>query len=280
MISVPAGQNYFAWQVTSHGNTTRPALAMGPALTPGNNTKGSYTQLFSALANDAYGILIQFNNNSRSSAGRNSLVDVGIDAAGGSSYSVLIPDLINSGAVDAGKGGIYYYFPLFIKAGATLGVRGSVNDATVQTINVLATVFGQPKNPEMCKTGSFVTAYGVTAASSSGTGVTSGTTSEGSWTSLGTSSADHWWWQQGLGCDNNAMSAIMYACDLGLGDATNKDVVILDQIWGSDTSERMVNFLPFGGCERFAPSGTKVYGRIQCSGTPNTPLSMIAYGMG
>lgn len=253
---------------------------MGQSVTPGNNTKGSYTQLFSAIANQAWGIQILFNNNSASGGARDCIVDIGVDEAGGTSYSVVIPDLICTGAVAVDKGGIAYYFPLKIKSGSTIAARASVNNGTVGTIRCWAILYGLPKRPESCRTGSYVTAYGVVSATSKGTDVTSGTTSEGAWTNLGTTSAPHWWWQQGMGLNNSDTGARVYALDLGIGDGSNKDVVIQDQTWGSDTSERLVNTSPLGGCEHDTPSGTDVYGRIQCSGTPDTGLSMIAYGLG
>lgn len=236
--------------------------------------------MFSAVANRVYGIQLVLAGNNAAAAARDALVDIGIDEAGGSSYTGKIPDLICTGAVNNDKGGISFYFPLGIKAGSTIAARASVNNATVGTIYVWATLFGLPRNPESCRVGSFVEAIGVVSATSKGTDVTSGSTSEGAWTSLGSTANPCWWWQQGMGLNNSNTGARVYALDLGVGDGSNKDVVIQDQTWGSDTSERLVNTMQLLGCERHVPAGTNVYGRIQCSGTPDSGSSMVAYALG
>ena len=280
MLVVPSLGRDFGWILSSHGNSTRPTTSMGQSVTPGNNTKGSWVQLFSAIANQAYAITIMINNNSVSSAARDAIVDIGIDEAGGTSYSVKIPDLLGSCATTVDKTGVMYHFPLGIKAGSTIAARASVNNATVGALRVWAMLYGLPKYPELCRYGSYVTAYGITSGSSAGTSITPGTTSEGSWTSLGTTSQPHWWWQQGMGINNSSMNIKLYTMDLGIGDGSNKQVVILDQLWGTDSSERVMNTPVMWGCEYDAPSGVGVYGRMQCHSSVDTGISMAAYGLG
>ena len=257
---------------------------MGVAVTPGNNTKGAYATLISAanFANDAYGILIHINSGATSAAARDMLIDIGTDPAGGTTFGVVIPDLLGSAAGTAiVGGGIWYYFPLFIKAGSTLGARASVNNATVGTVRVNAIVYGRPRRPEYVKAGQKVTAYGITAGTSSGTAVTSGTTSDGTWTALATAIAErNWWWQVGVGVNNGTITAVNYTADLAAGDATNKDMLIEDHTYYGDTAENWscspVNIM---SGENAVASGVNVYGRLQCSGTAITGLSMAAYGM-
>lgn len=104
----------FAWKRDSIG-TTRPANGMGATVTPGNNTKGSYAQVFTALEHDVYFIAIQINNATATGV-VNTLIDIGVDPAGGTSYTVLIPDLIAPGASGllgnsaTGGGGHWYCF--------------------------------------------------------------------------------------------------------------------------------------------------------------------------
>ncbi|MGH7949134.1 MAG: hypothetical protein ACREQF_07925, partial [Candidatus Binataceae bacterium] len=136
---VPHGNlGTFAYRADSIG-TTRPAANMGATVTPAQNSKGSYAQVFTALAFDAYFIAIQINSNNAAAAARDTIIDIGVDPAGGTSYTVLIPDLLGScasnlAAISATAGcGIWYYFPLWIKAGSTIGARASVNNATVGT---------------------------------------------------------------------------------------------------------------------------------------------------
>ena len=114
-LYVPYHQD-FKWQLAS--TSTRPAAAYGSVITPGLNTMGSWVQLLTGaqMANDAYGILININNSSTSATTRNILLDVGVDNAGGTSYTVKIPYLMGGHAspYNIGSGGIWYYFPLFI----------------------------------------------------------------------------------------------------------------------------------------------------------------------
>lgn len=282
-LLVPPGFDQFQWWQTAHGLSTRPAAAMGVSVTPGNNSKGSYATLISAgnVVNDVYGILIHINSGFTTATARDCIVDIGTDPAGGTSFGVVIPDLLGSCSGDATFGGHWYYFPLAIKAGSTIGARASQNGVTT-AIRVNCRIFGRPTRPELCKTGSRVTAYGITGASSNGTSVTSGTTSEGSWTSLATNIAErNWWWQMGMGVNDSTMSALCYHADLGAGDATNKTMLIEDQLYWSDATERLNNS-PIGVLmgETDVASGVNVYGRLQCSGTADAGLSLAGYGLG
>jgi hypothetical protein len=69
--------------------------------------------------------------------------------------------------------------------------------------------------------------------------------------------------------------------DLGVGDGTNNRIVILDKTVGTVTTEAVAVGPPQAWqCGADVPSGTGVYGRMQCSGTQDANLSMIAYGVG
>jgi hypothetical protein len=279
MLFVPHASQQFAFRASNH--TTRPSTTFGTSVTPGNNTMGGWQQLLSGatVAQDVFGIMIQINNGS--GASRDILVDIGVDPAGGSSYSVVIPYLIGSCAGANGFGGIWYYFPLWIRAGSSIAARASVNNATVGTVRVYAKVFGQPQNPENIKVGTYVDAHGITTGTSNGTAITSGTTSEGAWTTLNASTTRQaWWWQMGFGINNGTITALVWSMDLGIGDGSNKAVVIEDLIAYTDTSERINYANPAMGCEFDTPAGSGVYGRLQCSGTVVTGLSVAAWSLG
>lgn len=275
---VPNGGNEFGWMVQNQ--TSRPAGFFGTAFTPGQNTKGSWAQLLSAIANDCYMVEICINNVSVSAAARDMLVDIGIDEAGGTSYTVKIPDLIGSCASTMDSlGGIWYKFPLFIKAGSTIAARGSVNNASVGSGRVWIKVYGRPKFPEMCRVGSRVEALGVTSASSNGTAVTPGTTSDGTWTSIGTTSVPAWWWQAGVGVNDSTMATLNNTLDVAVGSA-GEVPLITDQLWRSDASERHSNFLVATGCEKDVAASTTIYARLQCSTTPDSNMSVVVYALG
>lgn len=273
--------NEFRWQLQT--TTGRPAVNYGTSVTPGNNTYGSYAQLISgaSVTHDVYGILININSNSSVAASRNTLVTIGVDRAGGTSYTDIIPHLLGSAAsplFGACGPGIQYYFPLFIKAGSSIGAKASVNNGTVGTLRAYATLYGMPSRPDLIKVGSYVQAIGVTTGSSQGTTITSGTTSEGSWTSLGSPTKPCWWWQLGFGADDSSLNEC-YALDLSAGDASNKRIITEDFFVNVSTAEQ-ISFGPlWGGLCNVATSDT-IYGRMQCKGSVDSSLSMAAYGLG
>lgn len=280
LMNMPYGGDEFQWK-TSNVDGTRPGGAIGTSVTPGNNTKGSWVQLLSGLAYEAIDVEVQINSGSSSAAARDILVDIGYDPAGGTSYSVLIPDLLGScagGLADLGP--CVYHFPLKIPAGATVAARASINNGTVGTVRVIINVKGRPAHPTLHKVGTYVVAVGITSGSSSGTAITPGTTSDGSWTSLGSPSKPAWHWQLGFGVSDSTMSALCYYGDLSVGDGTNYSLIIKDMLWRTDGSERSSFYNPSSGCEKYVGTGGTLYARIQCSGTADAGISAAAYGVG
>lgn len=280
----PKGACSYGWSFSSTG-ATRVAAAWGTSVTPGNNTMGTAVQVLSSanVAKDCFGITVNFNSNGVSTAARDTICDIVVDPAGGTSWSVLLPQLLASsasGAFGAFGSGINYFFPIFIKAGSSVGCRASVNNATVGTLRCALRVVGAPRDAREVTVGTRCVAVGVTAGTSTGTAVTPGTTSEGSWTSLGTLAAGDqpWYWQYGMGVNNGTITAVAYSGDLGIGDASNKAIVGEDRVWCGTTAEV---FYDNGVQEAFyqAKGGDIVYGRLQASGTAITGLSMAAYGV-
>lgn len=269
--------NRWLWSFDSR--TDRPSTTDGTSTTPGNNSKGSYSAAIVSSANmaaDAWWIEIYVSSGAASAAARDTLVDIGMDPAGGTSYSVLIPDLLApSSAPYATFGGIQYSFPLHIPAGAQLAARTSVNGGAGNP-RVAIAVYGQPTNPDMRWKGTAVEALGIVAASSRGTTVTSGTTSEGAWTSLGTASFDSWYVDVGFGIQNTAMSALGHHMDLSHGASGGDVIDLVDSLASTTAAEQVTKYASSQSfCE--IPAGATVYGRMQCSGTPVSGLSMAAY---
>jgi hypothetical protein len=128
--------------------------------------------------------------------------------------------------------------------------------------------------------GSKVIAYGISTGTSTGTAVTPGTTSEGTWTSLGTiATGDNpWFWQYGVGINQGTITAVGYTGDLGIGDASNKAIVGEDRVWQGTTGEQWYDD-GYGIHHYQAKEGDIVYGRLQCSGTAVSGISMAAYGV-
>jgi hypothetical protein len=281
MLHALSGAGDFGWSAGNMLGARPLATTYGHSITPGNNTKGTYVQLLAgaSVARDVFGVYVVVSANAVSTAARDTLLDIGVDPAGGSSYSVLLPDLLVSSANTYLVFGIAYYFPIWIRAGSSVAARASVNNATVGTLRTAITVYGSPKDRRLVRVGTKCKAYGIDAANSTGTAITSGTTSEGSWTALGsTVSERNWWWQLGFGINNAAMTNVIYHCDLAYGDATNNVMLFENRLASTTTLEQVSVPLSVGG-DRAVPSGGTCYGRMQASATPDAGLSLAAYGV-
>ena len=276
MLHVPGGAFSFAAIQTNLPG--QPLATGGTAVTPVVGSKGNWAVVFAALDNDTFGLIVQVQNSRTSAANRTYVVDVGIGGAG--SEQVIIPDVIGSNAVPnngIGGGGLWYYFPIFIPAGTRIAVRAQGNVTT--SCRVIVKAMQQPANPSMVKTCGHVEKIGLTGIT--GTSVTSGTTSEGSWTLLGTTSRDLWWWQLGVQvpvADTVHVLAVSH-WDVAVGNGTNFQMIMQDVIFQTSTTEEAGKPLHVLGCEAFVPSGASIYVRAQADVTPD-PFEAAVYGAG
>lgn len=283
MLHVPTGAGAFGASVPSWG-ATRPSATNGAAVTPGVGTKGSWVQLFAAQNADTYGVMININSNNGSAASRGTALDFGWDEAGGTSYQVRIPDILCGGAGSYGTpgGGLWYYFPIFIPAGSTIAVRA--NSTASPAFRVGAVIMQKPVNPSMVRRGSFVEVLGLGAGENIGTVIVPGTTAEGAWTLVGTTSKRCWWWQLGVQvslADTTWGAGVMHF-DVGVGDGTagGTDVIITDASYVLTASEALTNTLTSSGVEWDVPSGSNIYVRAQHSATPDSGYTCTVYGLG
>lgn len=264
--------------------TGRPATTWGTSITPGNNTFPAYTEILGNTAYDCFGIAIFVHTIGSSGAAKDMLLTIGIDHTGGTTYtSCEISNLMCSSAGTLVTGGIWYYFPLYIPEGSAIAAKMSCSNATVGTGRVGVILYGRPTRPELVRAGSYVDSFGATTASSRGTTITAGTASEGSWTEMtsGTTTRSYWWFQCGWGSFDISLGAAIYAMDLSIGDASNKEIVFEDAlICNAGTTEQVVKpYVPLDyTCD--IRDGQRIYVRLQCSTTADTDLTMMAYALG
>jgi hypothetical protein len=243
------------------------------------HTKGTVTPILGPIPTAAYGLAIVLSGGSASGTARNHLVDIRADPLGGSAYQTIIPNLLSSGP-SLYLGGVAYYFPLYQPAGTSFAAASQSSVASA-VIRVGLKIFGKPSRPDLVKTGAYVTAVGVTLATSVGTAVTPGTSVKSAYTELGTLAREHWWWQCGVGNSTGSMAANGVFVDLAGGDASQKVLVIRDLAVVTDGSERMGKealgqHLPY---KALAP-GAILYASLSSSGAPVGTWSCIAYGLG
>ena len=270
MLFVPGGG--FGFGNIQTNVPGQPVATGGAAVTPVVGSKGSYTEVFAALSNDTYGLMVLVHNSRTSAANRQIVLDIAIGAAG--SEQVILPDLLVSNAsLINGTGGVWYYFPIFVPAGTRVAARAQSNSTTA--CRVIVRAMQQPLEPAMLRTCRHVEAIGITGITP--TTCNPGTTSEGSWVLLGTTSRDLWWWQMGIQSSSATMSATLSHYDLAVGDGTNFQIIMQDVPFATASDEQSSKPLFVMGCERFVSAGSSIYARGQ-SDTSFSPFQVCAYG--
>ena len=271
------GGNQFQWWFSKN---TAPSTTPGVSVVPGSGSKGSYIELASAaeLTQDCYGIMLWVHAGNTSATIRDLLIDIGTDPGGGSSYSQVhgISDIYAPQSSNAVFGGRWFWFPFFIKAGVSVGVRGKANNTS--TFRIKAWFFGQPSRPDMIRAAQYAETIGVSG--NGGTPFTCGNSgAEGSWTSIGTTTRSLWWWQLAFGNNVGTTTAQMYYADLAYGDGSTFHIIIENMpMFNPSTSEYAGNPLwPFCYCE--VPAGATLYVRGSASGTAET-TEAVAVGLG
>ncbi len=173
-----------------------PSLTPGTAVTAGaNNADGSAVAALSALPFDCELLVIGIGGFNTNTALGKVLLDILVDPAGGTSWASLIDDLL-AGFTAISTASIsvplWYKFPLYIKAGSTLGLRArTAHTADITTGNVVLQAYGGNRNPQSWWCGQKVESIGITAASSKGTDFTPVSGSFSSWANFGSPLSAH-----------------------------------------------------------------------------------------
>jgi hypothetical protein len=268
--------NSWGW---SYSLNASPSTTPGVSVTPGSGSKGSYVQLASAanLANDCYGILLWVVAGNTTATIRDILIDIGTDPAGGTSYSQVVGlnNIFCPQAGNAIQGGYWMYFPLFIKAGWSVGARAQANSTS--TVRVAARFFGQPSDPSSLLYGQYSETIGVSG--NGGTPITCGNTAaEGNWTSIGTTTRACWYFVLCTGHNVGTTTAQMYYFDLAYGDGTNYHLIIENQPHLNPGTAEATNSFRIGANWE-VPAGGTLYVRGSASTTAKT-CEAVAVGIG
>jgi hypothetical protein len=246
------------------------------------HTKGTATQIWagSSIITDVYQINLMFFT--PSTVANRHLIDVLVDPAGGTSWSVLIANLA-ANTPNFGMTGASYHFPIFIKAGSSIGLQHACSTASV-TIRAAVLVKGKPSRPEVFSVGSVVETIGATTASSEGTSFTPGNQVMGSYSaSLGTTVRNCWFWQLGVLINNASQTSQMMAANVEAGDASNKLICMQGnqhiEPGTTETAGKLAS--PLSGLPyRRVPKGSNVYVRGWVSAaTADTGYSAIVYAV-
>lgn len=283
MLGAP-GFSSFQWTYDNWG--ANPASTIGTSITPGaSNVEGSWTQVASSanIANDVYAFYLQIHSGATSTAQKDHLFDIGVDPAGGTSYTAIISN-IDCGSAPAltAAGARKFAFPFFIKAGSSVAIRCQGSNATAGTVRAAIRFYGKPSRPELFPVGQYSETIG-TITNSAGQSFTPGNAADGSWTDLGATSRDLWWWQVGYGISNATITAEYTYIELAWGDGSNKHT-IFKIMHGGTTSETagaaaQTNLLMWAAY-RPVPAGSNIYIRGRCNNAPDTGYHAVAIGIG
>lgn len=285
MLFVPCLSSY-GFSADNWG--ANPSTTAGTSVTPGaTNAEGTFTQIFAAatVTSDVYWIVLRIFAGGTSGSQKDHLLDIGVDNAGGSSYSAVISNIVcgQSPSLAAGTFNPHrFVFPLYIKSGSSIAVRIQGSNGTAGTVRVSAKIYGQPSNPQAVPIGMISETIG-TITNSQGVGFTPGNAADGTWVSLGTTTNALWWWQLAVQTSNGTTTALQTYVELAFGDATNK-VSIQRQMFGSNTTEMNSDFWGSNLCwmdsYKQVPGGATLYVRGRCSGAPDAGWNAVAVGMG
>jgi len=275
MLAKSGGSAQTLW-VNGAGNSTN--------VTPGaSNAEGSWTQIASALSADVIGIALLIRGGSTSGQIKDQLLDVGVDPAGGTSYSAIVSNFAMGQSTVGQQAPIAAYFPLFIPSGSTVAVRIQGSNSIAGTVAVSSKFYGQSSRPENLPVGTFSETIG-TITGSAGVGFTPGNGSFGSWTSLGTTSRDTFWWQLGVGLSSSTMgSALVTAIELAYGDGTNKHVIcrrVVVETGVEALFEQGVFQWLAENAYHPVPAGSTIYVRGKCSAAPTSGWHAVGVGVG
>jgi len=272
MLFVPRGSNEF--NAVGSAAATRPGTtaAYGTSITPATtNAYGTPSQVGDDLTQDCYGLLINANLVFAAGAYRQAAIQILTDPAGGTTWTPLVSDIIVTQANNYAGGGIWYYFPINIASGSAVAVAGRASTNVAFGVNIR--YMTAPPDPSTVKRASVIETVGATfgASTVTMTGVTPGTTAEGAWTLLGTTTRRLWWWQIACGHTDTTMGVLNYHVDLATGDTTTvgdpKDIIISDYYVRTTASETFENIPLVTGVEKVVPSGKTIWARVQNAGT-------------
>ncbi len=238
---------------------------------------GSWVEVQAATAFDTHLVRVQWSDNDTAQDDTSALLNIGYDAAGGTSYTVVIPDILIGHTGDDAWDGRTFAIPCFIPRGSTVAAQ---TRALVGSQEVLVSVSlfggGRPVGQGL------VVPYGTVPAASGGTSMANASAdTKGAWTQLVAATTHP---HRGLavavqGADA-ALSSATFLIDIGVGDT---EVVVIPNVYTKTFgSEEVRDLIPRGAIYRVdIPEGTKISARSQGSqNNVNNNVDVAVYGWG
>ena len=259
---------------TTHGEIV---TASGTA-----HTKGSWTQLLTATAFDAYWLEAKVTATQVINTDCSSLLDIGIDAAGGTSYTVVVPDVLVGQAGNINSYNSDFTIPVYIPAGSTVAAR--MQSAIISQTAVVGVALYGGVGDDPFPMQSHVVAYGVNTGDSGGVVcVNASIHVKSAWVEI-ISATTHphrgVMAMMSLNTDTKTGGPALIA-DIGIGAGGSEVVLIADVYWETGGTEIIGNKTPHGEILTPVPEGSRLAIRTQTS-TNNTgdEHDMALYGWG
>lgn len=249
--------------------------------TAATGSEGTAVSLISAITHDVHFLIVGVSGVLQSGADVDGVGDVLTDPAGGTSWAEFISNLVcgftgTSGTAPMGR---WYYFPIWIPAGSSIGWRAKNTSASAPSgSQVVVYAFGEPNRPDMWWCGQGVEALGITEDTAHGDRVTPGESGAfGLWTSIGGPTTHRYGSiQMGVGPSDGGATAIGYHWEMGYGD---------NRLPGSPTFHTN-NTTGEQGARNFPcpiwcdiPAGTQMQARGKSSGTTEEDHDIALYGV-
>lgn len=278
-LAIPHASNTL-WTSTNQSDV--PSTSVGTSVTP-SGSGGNWTRVRTAaeVSEDVECIFLCIGSTSSSGANRLVSVDVGVDPAGGSSYSTVLSRLLCGKANTIyNTGGTKFVFPLRIKAGSSIAVRGLSNYTT--SFYVIIKLYGKRGRSGVFPVGTYSQTIGYSSAAT-GTSFTPGANNYGGYYTLGTTTKDLWWWQSAWALSNSTVTAEYVNIQFAWGDSSSKRI-IHTRLHAGTTSETCLDTLGenlvwhASYCE--VPAGSTLYVRGNGYSSPDTGYSALLIGIG
>jgi hypothetical protein len=255
------------WKL-DHNTGAVGANPYGTSVTTGGAaaTKGTPAQLIASTAFDTYWITILATGYGLAATDSQGALDI---LTGAATEEVLIPNLLMGfcSPTDSatGVGPKVWNFPLYIPAGTRIACQvAGQRISTAMRVSVF--LYGGDAMPPF-RVGRKVTTYGMGTVPFGTTIVPGASAAEGAWTQITASTTeDHFCvvpsFQAGT---DTTMTRLMFAYDIGLGAATETEMI--QSYWFTTTDNEMMR-----GPENPMPAffdiknGTRLAARVSCSG--------------
>ena len=246
------------------------------------HTKGAWVDVLSATAFEGFHLEVSVENTRASNTDTSALADIGIDAAGGTSYTVLVPNILIGHAKET-EGARGFQIPVYIPTGSTVAAR-TQSIVTSDTALIGVVLHGGVPADNPLPAHGLVVDYGTTIASSSGTTPANASLhTKGAWVEL-TSATTHP--HRGLSVavqgSDDVMGTRRHLFDIATGAATSEVVLIENMYVESSGGEIVTSYLPVAGMfQRPIAEGTRLAVRSQANVTNgNDDLDVAVYGWG